>query len=669
MTASSVLWNRVFGLAVVAALASIPPTAPSAALRAADDPKPASKESRAAAAYERELKAALQAQQKLSAALQVLMSQDLALRGRIEAAATQAQLQMQAAERMGDFRLEQEPVREKGRKADRDDDKDEPRRGVRVVDQSRDRAAMATQAMQISAMLPLLNASLWRNHAALTKVAAESDTTRQQFRSLADSFGRRSSVEAERAVEIMNDALLGNPENDNARLVLALALVRLGRFAAAEQRLSELIDAAGPWQDVALAARGHLRAVGWTGDDPTTRRQGAAELNRAVALKSRQPEPYLFRALATWREGKWSQVEPDLKAALRFSPDHVDGLRLLASFYAASPNSERKLDDAEVAARRACELTAEQDAGCLEALAAVQARRGDWAAAIETQQKCAAVAAGDLAERAERRLGEYQANRSTDKSPPVVTTELPAPRLGPDEQAVEEKLEALRARPDAARPSKWFVDRGRFLALQRRWGPAAANLGRVAQPNPINEECFQYGCLLWLAGEKGEFRELCQRVAAGNAGEIGVRLASVTADSGLLPANVLQVALQPLATGATNPLTVVLPRHTVALAQYRAGQLGESRKIVTAEIEGAERMQPGAIANPKVLGLHWQLLALIEAREGRLEAAREAASKADGLNPDDPEQFLEPAAALTFAIWLEREVLRVELAELTAKKP
>lgn len=666
MIVSSATWRPQVRIVTVLLLCGGVCWASTTRLPAADDPKLLSKEERAAAAYERDLKAALQTQQKLSLALQVLLNQDQALRERILATAATAQRQMQVAERLPELTLDRTPPKDGGRKRDRDDD---ARPEFRVVDQSGARASMAAGAMQLAAMLPTLNASLWRNNAALAKVAADSETTRQQFRGLTDPFGRRSSAEAERAVEIMNDALLANPDNDNARLVLALALVRLGRFAAAERQLSVMADAAGPWQDMALAARGHLRAAGWAGDEPATRRQGAADLNRAVALKSRQPKPLLFRALATWREGKWSQVEPDLKAALRLRPDHLDGLRLLASFYAASPGAERKLEDAEVAARRACELTADQDAGSLEALAAVQARRGEWDAAVETQQKCVAVASGDLVERAERRLGEYQEKKSTDQAPPFVLTEVAVPRLPPADQAVADQLEAMRMRAEPLRPSSWFAERGRFLSLCRKWGPAAANYSRIAQTTPVNEACFNCGCLLWLSGDKTAFQELCQRVSASDTSERAVRLASVTADSGLLPANVLRVALQPDGRPAVNPADPAYSNHGIALAQYRAGMLDEARKLVEAGTDGAELLADAALWKREGRGLNWQLRALIEAREGRFKKARNAAAEARRLIPDAPPQDRPVLGAAPLEMWLEYQVLQVELTDLLDKMP
>ncbi len=385
------------------------------------------------AAYERDLKEVLQTQQRLTEGFQTLMLQDQALRGRIMSTAAAAQQQMQAAEKMPELRFERKTAAERNkdrRPANRDKGDDD----FRVVDQSRAKAAVATGAMQLAATLPTLNANLLRTNAALAQIVSESEANRAQFRSLADPFGRRGMQESKRAAELMGDALLPDSNNENAKLVLAFASLRLGKVAVADKHLGALVDSGGPWQDVALAARGHLRMAGCLGPDPALRRQGAALMNKAIGLKSRSPEPLLFRALANWRERKWSLVETDLKAALRLRPDHVDGLRLLAGYYAANPsnpanpaNLERRLEEAEATARRACELTAERDPLCLETLAAVLARRGGWEAAVETQRQCVAVADGDLLVRAEQRLADYEARKLPGQEPPYITPPPVAP--------------------------------------------------------------------------------------------------------------------------------------------------------------------------------------------------------------------------------------------------
>lgn len=399
---------------------------------AAQAPPNEAREARVAA-YERDLKEVLQTQHKLTEGFQTLMLQDQALRGRIMSTAAAAQQQMQAAEKMPELRFERTPAAERNksrRPADRSKGDDE----FRVVDQSRAKAAMATGAMQLASSLPTLNANLLRTNAALAQIVSESEANRAQFRSLADPFGRRGARESKRAAELMGDALLPDSNNENAKLVLAFASLRLGKVAVAEKHLGTLVDSGGPWQDVAMAARGHLRVAGCLGPDPATRRQGAALLNKAIGIKSRNPEPLLFRALAYWQERKWSLVETDLKAALRLRPDHVDGLRLLAAYYAANSanpanpaNRERRLEEAEAAARRACELTAERDPLCLEALAAVLACRGGWEAAIDKQRQCVAVADGDLLVRAEQRLADYEARKLPGQEPPYITPPPVAP--------------------------------------------------------------------------------------------------------------------------------------------------------------------------------------------------------------------------------------------------
>lgn len=198
---------------------------------------------------------------------------------------------------------------------------------------------------------------------------------------------------------------------------------------------------------------------------------------------------------------------------------------------------------------------------------------------------------------------------------------------------------------------------------------AAANYARIAQTSPVNDECFACGCLLWLSGDKKAFQELCQRVSASDTSERAVRLASVTADSGLLPANVLRVAMQPQTGSPTAIRDPAYVSRSITLAQYRAGLFGDARKQLEADIAGAPNLPEAMFWKREGLGLHWQLLALIEAREGRFDQAKEAATQSSRLIQDDPPKAGELAGASPFFMWLEYQVLKVELQDLLDKKP
>jgi hypothetical protein len=517
--------------------------------------------------------------------------------------------------------------------------------------------ALATNAMQLASMLPMLNATLQRTNAELAKIMEAGEANQQLYRSLADPFGRRSALEAARARDVMSDALLADPEDDGARLVLGFAYLRLGLRAAAAKQLSTLADRFGPCQVIALSARGHLRSIGWAGSDAATRKLGGADLAKALAFKPRQADAGLFRGLVNWHETKWGQAESDLQAANKLKPDDVDGLWLLACFYAAYPGADRKLADAEAAADRACTLTNQQDAACLEALAAVQARRGDWEKAEATQRQAVAVAIGDLAVRAENRLAAIRAKQPPAKALPLVFADAGAPRE-PAAPKDAKELDSLLELPGPGVAPNWR-ERVRILIRHEKWGPAANNLANVLDPQVVTDDWFQYGCLLWLAGDKAGYQALCQRAIAGGT-ERAARLASVTPDSGLLPAQLLQVATRPNRLLDLRPQNNFESVHGLSLAQYRAGDYNATRKTIDSFLT-----QQAQFAVPEAEALMWQVVALTHAQVANLAPAREAANRARALMPDPlPQDF--PTAGLV-GIWLAYQVQGAELDRLMGR--
>ncbi|MFM9115506.1 MAG: tetratricopeptide repeat protein [Planctomycetota bacterium] len=651
-----------------------------AGVSGAQERPPARNEAQVLDAYERELRQAFQQRQKIVAGLKALILQDQTLRNRIVMTARAAEQQMVASDRMAELRVQESRASKSSKSSSRDHNE---KRSV-IVDQSGAKAALAANAMQLASMLPMLNQALGQTNAEFTRLVEAGEKNQRLYRGLADPFGRRSTLEAARAREVASDALLADPEDDDARLVLGFALLRLGQAVEAERQLTQLADRFGPCQTLALGGRGHLRSVGWAGSAPNLRKQGGQDLKRVLDYKPRPAEALIFRALVHWQEGKWDFAENDLQAANKLKPDDVDGLRLLAMFYAVSPGSEKKLVDAQAIAERACTLTNRQDPTSLEALAAVLARRGNWDLAEATQQEAVAQAIGERAARAEQRLADICAKKPLPKTPPL---ELPNAKALPVERdkklgkkQLQEEAQDLQPLLDAPGPDivpNWRA-RAQVMIRHRKWSPAAVNLAHLLNPQSVNEDWFQYGCLLWLAGDKAAFETHVQRTVKTQA-EIGFQLANLTPEFDRFrapapppenrppqnrpPENRPPQNRPPQNIGAGRAVTPA-GWHGLCMAQYRAGEYEAARKL----IGEPQMVVPPDEKNRAVFGvdaLRWQMIALTFAKEGKREQAEETAKRARALVPSPLPRDFPASDQLT--LWLAYQVQEVELTALLAR--
>ncbi len=353
------------------------------------------------------------------------------------------------------------------------------------------------------------------------------------------------------------------------------------------------------------------------------------------------------------------QVENGLQAASNLRPDDVDGLRLLAWFYATSPGTDKELANAEAAAERACDLTAQQDAACLEAMAAVRARQVNWDGAVEVQCQAVALASGDGAV---SRLAAYREKLLPEKGSYLKITELAPAPIPPAERETAKRLASLRQRP-APGIALNLQHRGWLLAVCRKWGPAAANLALVSQSRSAGEDWFELGCLLWLSGDKAGYQKWCQRAMTVDDTQ-AIRLVSVTPDSGVLPATAMAGW-----AWMGNAAEFRERTHINALAHYRAGRYDDAIAMLNQTLPF--HLINGPDDGPwkhEGIGLKWQLRALIDAREGRLDQAKVAADQARLLVPHNLPLGAELSPGL-FGIWLEYQVLHVELQGMLDEKP
>lgn len=61
-----------------------------------------------------------------------------------------------------------------------------------------------------------------------------------------------------------------------------------------------------------------------------------------------------------------------------------------------------------------------------------------------------------------------------------------------------------------------WIGRGQYLALKNQFSEAAADYSRVVDELPLQDEHFEYGCLLLLCGDNSAYQEFCRTVFEAN---------------------------------------------------------------------------------------------------------------------------------------------------------
>ena len=123
--------------------------------------------------------------------------------------------------------------------------------------------------------------------------------------------------------------------------------------------------------------------------------EGLPLVKEAVRLQPRYPEALGTLANTLDGQGKYGEVLEFYEAALQAQPDHAGVLNNLAWFRATCPNAAfRNGTEAVRLAKQACELTSYGTPLFIGTLAAAQAEAGDFASAVATGERAAAVADG-----------------------------------------------------------------------------------------------------------------------------------------------------------------------------------------------------------------------------------------------------------------------------------
>ncbi|HEX3150899.1 MAG TPA: tetratricopeptide repeat protein [Gemmataceae bacterium] len=140
-----------------------------------------------------------------------------------------------------------------------------------------------------------------------------------------------------------------------------------------------------------------------------------ADLTSAIELSPNNEVYYRNRAMAYSRKKDWANAAEDFGKVIELVPDSATSMNGLAWLLCTAP--DQKVRDGKRAleyAKKACELTENKNGGYLDTLAAAYAEVGDFAKAVEWQEK--ALKTGDLPikdmEAARQRLALYK-----DKKP------------------------------------------------------------------------------------------------------------------------------------------------------------------------------------------------------------------------------------------------------------
>jgi tetratricopeptide (TPR) repeat protein len=116
--------------------------------------------------------------------------------------------------------------------------------------------------------------------------------------------------------------------------------------------------------------------------------EAAAQFSEELRLSPNETKAHFRLAQALSRQHKSSDAIAHYREALRLTPDFPDALNELAWILATDPNSEfRSGTEAVQLAKRACELTQNQQSIFLTTLAAAYAEAGQFKEAIATIQK------------------------------------------------------------------------------------------------------------------------------------------------------------------------------------------------------------------------------------------------------------------------------------------
>jgi tetratricopeptide (TPR) repeat protein len=187
--------------------------------------------------------------------------------------------------------------------------------------------------------------------------------------------------EYDRAIADLDKAAATGFADARLHLARATAWFRRGDAEAAVADLNEAVRLR-PEDATAYG----VRAVVWQTRGQTDK--ALADSDTAIRLGIRDARIYVVRGNSRLIK---HQIQPgldDYLEAIRLDPNERRALSSLAWIWATSPDSKYRDGGRAVgAATRACELSGWKDASCIATLAAAYAESGDFAKAVEFQEK------------------------------------------------------------------------------------------------------------------------------------------------------------------------------------------------------------------------------------------------------------------------------------------
>lgn len=136
------------------------------------------------------------------------------------------------------------------------------------------------------------------------------------------------------------------------------------------------------------------------------------DFDEALRIRKKFPAALENRALVRETKGDFAGAVQDYADSMVLFPDSVGALNDLAMLLATCPDQNiRNPQNAVAYAERACQLTDQKDANCLDTLAITQAATGDFKTAIATAQNALKLADTETKTQIEAHLTLFQSNK------------------------------------------------------------------------------------------------------------------------------------------------------------------------------------------------------------------------------------------------------------------
>ncbi len=215
--------------------------------------------------------------------------------------------------------------------------------------------------------------------------------------------------EIEEARRVLERGVQLAPEHALLQFNLAVVTSRQGD----EARTKTLLERAISLDPLLAPAYGPLAEIEFRSGE---RAAAIAHLRRVARLEPNVAIPHADLGLALLLEGALPEAVAELRTALRLDPALVPvRTRLAWTLATADDAGIRNGPEARALAEETCRMTACEEPGLLQTLAAAQAAAGDFDAAAESASRAARVAReraqAELAERIDAQRREYLAHR------------------------------------------------------------------------------------------------------------------------------------------------------------------------------------------------------------------------------------------------------------------